>query len=51
MSVVISIPDVLYFDFPYEVDPKEPGYYWGSRSTNSRNIYNFMPDNLPANAE
>jgi hexosaminidase len=31
----LSTPDVLYFDFPYEADPIEPGYYWGSRSTDS----------------
>jgi len=50
-NVVLSIPDVLYFDFPYEVDPKERGYHWASRRVNSRSIYNFMPDNLPVHAE
>jgi len=50
-NLVLSIPDVLYFDFPYEVDPKERGYHWASRRVNSRSIYNFMPDNLPVHAE
>lgn len=49
--VVLSIPDVLYFDFPYEVDPKERGYNWASRRIDSRNVFNFMPDNLPIHAE
>jgi len=50
-NVVLSIPDVFYFDFPYEVDPKERGYNWASRRVDSRNIFNFMPDNLPIHAE
>lgn len=50
-QVVLSIPDVLYFDFPYEADPKENGYYWASRTTNTEKIFQFMPDNLPAHAE
>jgi len=49
--VVLAIPDVLYFDFPYEIDPKERGYNWASRRVNSRSIFNFMPDNLPIHAE
>ncbi|MFT5235813.1 MAG: hexosaminidase [Shewanella sp.] len=50
-DAVLGMPEVLYFDFPYEADPKEHGYYWGSRNTNERQLYGFMPDNLPANAE
>lgn len=49
--VVVSSPDVTYFDFPYEVDPKERGYYWGSRYTNTRQVFEFMPENLPLHAE
>jgi hexosaminidase len=49
--VVLSTPDVLFLDFPYEADPKESGYYWGSRQTNTRKVFGFMPENLPANAE
>jgi hexosaminidase len=50
-QVVLSTPDVLYFDFPYEADPKEHGNTWGSRHTNTEKIFQFMPDNLPVHAE
>ena len=50
-QVVISSPDASYFDFPYEADPKERGYYWGARQVNTRKVFQFMPDNLPAHAE
>ncbi|WP_293746966.1 family 20 glycosylhydrolase [uncultured Paraglaciecola sp.] len=50
-DVVLSTPDVLYFDFPYEADPIEPGYYWGSRNTDSYQVFQFMPNNLPVHAE
>ncbi|NQZ86532.1 MAG: carbohydate-binding domain-containing protein [Colwellia sp.] len=50
-QVVLSSPDVLYFDFPYEADPKEHGYYWASRHTNTEKIFQFIPDNLPIHAE
>ncbi len=50
-EVVFSSPEVLYFDFPYEADPKEHGYYWASRHTNTRKVFELMPDNLPAHAE
>jgi hexosaminidase len=50
-NVILSTPDVFYFDFPYEIDPKERGYHWASRKVNSRSIFNFMPDNLPIHAE
>jgi len=50
-QVVLSTPDVLYFDFPYEADPVEPGYYWGSRYTDTYQVFQFMPNNLPVHAE
>ncbi|MBU2894281.1 carbohydate-binding domain-containing protein [Colwellia sp. D2M02] len=50
-QMVLSSPEVLYFDQPYEADPKEHGYYWASRATNTEKIFQFMPDNLPAHAE
>ncbi len=50
-DIVLSTPDVLYFDFPYQVDPKEPGYKWASRRLTTRTLFNFMPDNLPIHAE
>ncbi|MDO6421365.1 family 20 glycosylhydrolase [Saccharophagus degradans] len=50
-DVVLSHPDALYFDFPYEPDPKEGGYYWGSRHIDTHKVFNYMPGNLPALAE
>lgn len=50
-DVVLSTPDALYFDFPHEADPKEPGYYWASRKMNTRKVFNFMPGNVPVLAE
>lgn len=50
-NIVLSLPDVFYFDFPYQVDPKERGYNWASRRLTTRTIFNFMPDNLPVHAE
>jgi hexosaminidase len=50
-EVVLSTPDATYFDFPYEADPKERGYYWGARSINTKKVFEFMPDNLAAHAE
>ena len=50
-DVVITSPDYLYLDFPYEVNPLERGYYWGTRFSDERKIFAFAPDNLPQNAE
>ena len=50
-DIVLATPDVLYFDFPYQIDPKERGYKWASRRLTTRTLYNFMPDNLPVHAE
>lgn len=50
-DVVISSPDYVYMDFPYEVNPFERGYYWGTRFSDERKMFSFAPDNLPQNAE
>ena len=50
-DIVVSTPDVTYFDFPYEADPKEHGYYWAIRHSNTEKLFQFMPDNLPVHAE
>lgn len=50
-EVILSNPDYLYMDMPYEVDPKERGYYWATRATDTRKMFGFAPDNLPQNAE
>lgn len=48
---ILSVPDVLYFDFPYAAHASEPGYYWASRATDSYKLFQFMPQNLPAHAQ
>lgn len=48
---ILALPDYLYFDFPYTLDPHERGYYWGSRATDSFKAFSLAPDNLPQNAE
>lgn len=50
-DVVASNPDYVYMDFPYEVDSKERGYYWGTRATDTRKMFGFAPENMPQNAE
>ncbi|ACY14028.1 family 20 glycosylhydrolase [Haliangium ochraceum] len=50
-SVVLSNPDYLYFDFPYEVDPAERGYYWAARAIDAKKVFTFSPGNLAQNAE
>ena len=49
-DVVLSIPDLGYFDMPYAPHPDEGGYDWASRGVDPYQIFGFMPDNLPANA-
>ncbi len=50
-QVVLSTPDALYYDFPYQADPKEPGYNWAARHIDTRKVFEFMPENLPVHAE
>ncbi|OCG24859.1 beta-N-acetylhexosaminidase [Gilliamella sp. wkB108] len=50
-KVIISNPDYIYLDMPYEVNPNESGYYWAARFNDERKIFSFAPDNLPQNAE
>ncbi|XKM13476.1 beta-N-acetylhexosaminidase [Orbaceae bacterium ac157xtp] len=50
-QLIVSNPDYVYLDFPYEVNPSEPGYYWGTRFNDERKIFSFAPNNLPQNAE
>jgi len=50
-EVTISNPDYVYFDHPYEVNPQERGYYWGTRFSDEAKVFSFAPDNLPQNAE
>lgn len=50
-QVIVSNPDYLYLDMPYEVNGAEPGYYWATRYSDEQKIFGFTPDNLPQNAE
>ncbi|PLR38185.1 beta-N-acetylhexosaminidase [Chimaeribacter arupi] len=50
-EITLSNPDYLYFDKPYEVSAREPGYYWATRASDEAKIFSFAPDNLPQNAE
>jgi len=50
-ETVVAVPDFLYFDFPQEIDPKERGYYWATRFTDTQKVFSFAPENLPQNAE
>jgi hexosaminidase len=50
-ETVLALPDYLYFDFPYTLNPHERGYYWGSHATDEYKVFSFSPENLPQNAE
>ncbi len=50
-DVIVSNPDYVYMDMPYEADPKERGYYWATRATDTRKMFGFAPENMPQNAE
>ena len=47
IDIIVSNPDYLYFDFPYEVNSEERGYYWGARFNSVYNVFSFAPENLP----
>ncbi len=49
-DVVLSIPDLGYFDMPYVPHPQEGGYNWATRGVDTKQVFAFMADNLPANA-
>lgn len=50
-KVILTPPDFVYFDHPYEVDTTERGYYWATRFTDTKKVFSFAPENLPQNAE
>lgn len=51
VPTILSMPDILYFDFPYRNHPLEPGYYWASKSTSTKRVFDFMPGQLARHAE
>ncbi len=50
-QVVLSHGTHLYLDHPYETHPQERGFYWAARYTDARKIFNYMPDQVYANAD
>ncbi|KAL7552772.1 hypothetical protein ACHAWF_018597 [Thalassiosira exigua] len=50
-DIILASPDYLYFDFPYEINPFERGYYWASRENSIHKIFTYAPENLAQNAE
>jgi hexosaminidase len=50
-KVILSHATDLYFDHPYEPDPEERGFYWATRLTETRNTFNYMPDDVYENIE
>eukprot|EP00580_Thalassiosira_gravida_P009129 CAMPEP_0201628794 /NCGR_PEP_ID=MMETSP0493-20130528/3655_1 /ASSEMBLY_ACC=CAM_ASM_000838 /TAXON_ID=420259 /ORGANISM="Thalassiosira gravida, Strain GMp14c1" /LENGTH=816 /DNA_ID=CAMNT_0048099649 /DNA_START=1 /DNA_END=2451 /DNA_ORIENTATION=- len=50
-DIIMSNPDYLYFDFPYEVNTEERGYYWAARFNSVYKVFTFAPENLAQNAE
>jgi len=50
-KVILTSPDFLYVDHPYEADPKERGYYWATRFTDVRKLFGYVSGNLPANSK
>ena len=50
-DVVLSMPNLGYFDMPYAPDPDERGYDWATRGVDTFQVFGFMPENLPANAD
>ncbi|WP_394193733.1 family 20 glycosylhydrolase [Pseudoalteromonas atlantica] len=50
-QVILSHGTHLYFDHPYEAHPAERGYYWATRYTDTAKTFNYMPDDVYANAD
>lgn len=51
LDIIMANPDYLYFDFPYEVNSEERGYYWAARFNSVYKVFTFAPENLGQNAE
>ena len=50
-KAILSHATHLYFDFPYEPDPMERGYYWATRFTDVRKTFGFTPINIYDNMD
>lgn len=44
MGIILASPDYLYFDFPYEVNAKERGYYWAARQNSVYKVFTYAPE-------
>ena len=51
LQVILSPATHLFLDAPLEPDPVEPGWYWATRYTDQKKIFEFMPNNLFLNAD
>ena len=51
LQVILSLGTRLYLDHPYEPDPEEIGMYWATRYIDTNRVFNFMPDDIFANAD
>ena len=49
-NVVMSNANNLYFDFAYDKDPEEAGYYWGGY-VNTENTFKFLPFDFYSGAD
>lgn len=43
---MLSSPDYIYLDHPYEPVGEERGKYWATSYTDTRKIFNFAPEEL-----
>ena len=50
-KVILSHATHLYFDFPYEPDPEERGYYWATRFSDVRKVLGYTPLNIYDNMD
>ena len=44
MDIILASPDYLYFDFPYEVNAEERGYYWAARFVSLYKSFTYAPE-------
>jgi hexosaminidase len=44
MDIILASPDYLYFDFPYEVNAEERGYYWAARFNSVYKVFTYAPE-------
>lgn len=50
-DIILSMPDFLYFDHPYEYGPEESGFYWAYHFVDVRKTFSLIPENIVASVE